>query len=540
MVFLYFVCSRLYFYSTGMYLILLLLPKKRNKGKPQKTTSLSLSKLQLRQLKFHEVKNVSWLWLLARVYRLAAATTNEMAHDSRRRRRSVFVVLATVVLLILVTPNILLATIWNSSLTSREVPLPQIKDVRQPGFHGMTKKSARDCYQQLGTKKNEWIDRWLADDVPLLDAVLELPGNVYQITIITKHLNTREKAHWNLDITWYCNSVDNPARILVSSGPVHMVECSLSTNETSLINLWPSKASQKTGKIVRYEAQVLEAFLDCDRLDLTETPSQLLPTSGTTQNNPKLGACIIERHVNPSHLAQWIEYHRLLGFDHFWVYQNEPPSSSIRLDHKRPYVTYLPYNFVWKDHESSSKSYRLPPREIFWQEAMQLRCLYHAKRLGMKWVTTTDVDEYIWINSTDYHRRDCPLKHYLLDHAVEFDQHAGLTMNSVFFGRSNNDKSNASEVDQRPLMDYLWRPVHSKWQRYKQIYHVPKALAAEVHSVKGEGGGYQLRDVYLHHYKTPWQGIFKAKQKPQVKDTMLYDLHRDRVMARIATGRENS
>jgi Glycosyltransferase family 92 len=398
---------------------------------------------------------------------------------------------------------------------------PSIDDRTRPGRSSRTMSK---CYQELEVKKNRWIDHWLEADVPILDTVLEISEQVYQISLITKHLNMHQKAYWSSNITWYCNSMDNPGRLLVQNTPVHLVECTVPPGgASSLERLWPSKPSLKTNEMVHYEESCLGHFIECDRLEMKEMPMHLRHTA--TPKTKMLGACIIERQLDVSQLAQWIGYHQLMGMDHFWVYQNEKSRSLPEGDH----VTYLPYNFVWEDHSNHSSLYRRPPRDIFWQEAMQLRCIYHAKRLGMEWITTIDVDEYIWVNVTDYHQHDFPLKRYLLEHHDEFDNVAGLTMNSISFGRHNDEPPPTANVSQ-PLMNYVWRPATSKWQRFKQIYHVPNVLVPEVHSVKGKGGSLQLHDVYLHHYKTPWKGVFKSAQRTVVKDTRLRDLYYDRVI----------
>jgi hypothetical protein len=395
-----------------------------------------------------------------------------------------------------------------------------------------TTTNVSDCYRRLEVRKNRWIDEWLEADVPLLDAVLQVSDHVYQISLITKHLNVHQKSYWNYNITWYCNSIDNPGRLLVQNTPVHLVECTVPAGNLPLRRLWPSKPSIKTNQTQYYAESCLMAYVECDGLELKETPSHLLRPFHATTQPKQLGACIIERMVDVSQLAEWIGYHRLMGVDHFWVYQND--------DSQRPLpdwsdVTYLPYNFVWGDHANRSTLYRKPPRKIFWQEAMQLRCLYHAKRLGLEWITTTDVDEYIWVNVTDYHDQEYPLKRYLLDHYEELKSFSGLTMNSVFFGRHPKDEPTTPNVSQ-PFIDYVWRTASSKWQRYKQIYQVPNVDSPEVHTSRGNGGDYKLKEIYLQHYKTPWKGVYKSTRQILVKDTRLRDLYRDRVVAAVTSG----
>jgi len=509
--------------------------------------------------------------------------------------------------------------------------------LRQQQTTGYSPSSSTfECLGRLEIQKNQWIDEWLQMDVPLLDGILQVSENVYQLFFIVKHLingQKQQKQYWNQENNiWYCNSIQNPGKYLVQNGPIHIIECtippdttrsnkngsdhqestnrngggshypslslsSLSSSSFSLQRVWPSQPSLKTNRTIYYTESCLTAYIECDQLERQEihnhvpfsstiesennkrnndtvvtTPfnnshSDNNDNQTTTRSLPLLGACIIERKVDPSHLAQWIIYHRLMGVDHFWIYQNEPSRPLGQWEGRRRRrgdkddenhhddddddITYIPYNFVWEDHAGSSTSYRIPPREIFWQEAMQVRCIYHAKRLGYKWIITTDVDEYIWVNITDYHpeqqqqqqqqqqgqgskpNNTYPLKQYLIDHSNEFDAYAGLVMNSVFFGRYNDEPTIANTSHPSLVMDYVWRRVNPEWQRYKQIYHIPKVYTAGVHYVSGQGGSYNLEDVYFHHYKTPWQGVFKSKQKPMMRDTRLKALYRKHILAEL-------
>jgi len=70
-----------------------------------------------------------------------------------------------------------------------------------------------------------------------------------------------------------------------------------------------------------------------------------------------------------------------------------------------PYLTYVPYRFVWAEHKNFSRQmgedgierpWRLPFHgSNYWQaEAMQ-QCLYRSKRYGLEWLMANDVNEYL-------------------------------------------------------------------------------------------------------------------------------------------------
>ncbi len=388
--------------------------------------------------------------------------------------------------------------------------------------------SAKDCYFKLEERKQFWIDEWLEDNFPILDSVLWMSKNVYYISIIVKHL-MNSKNDWNNE-TWYCNRIDNPGKLLVSNTPVHLIECRMDDeSDERLHSIWPSKVSSRTNRTLKYDS--IDMFTRCDRLELQESPP-LLSTKTSRNESPTLGACAIVRDVG-YHIPPWIEYHKLMGVDHFWIFVNEPFPKKEWI--QRPYITYIPYNFYWYDHSihsSSLSGYRKPKNDVFWQEAMQMKCLYNAKRLGnIEWLTTTDIDEYIWVNSSRYIGEPFPFKKYLMDHKQEFTSLAGLSMNSVFFGRHPNEATTTDHSnDTRWLMiDYTYRASHPKWQRYKVIYRPEKAQVAEVHTAKG-GKSLQLQDVYFHHYKKPSQGVAKTTgQDTLMMDTGLRDGYRDTI-----------
>ena len=134
----------------------------------------------------------------------------------------------------------------------------------------------------------------------------------------------------------------------------------------------------------------MHKFLECEELEYAESP---------LSEDANIGACVmLESHdmnITRSALAEWLTYHRLIGVEHFWVYVTELWTSEHRPTNilMLPYVTYIPYNFVWRDHWAHS-SFRAPFHN-FWQVAMQHQCIFRAKRHKLKWVTTTDIDEYI-------------------------------------------------------------------------------------------------------------------------------------------------
>ena len=116
-------------------------------------------------------------------------------------------------------------------------------------------------------------------------------------------------------------------------------------------------------------------------------------------------------------VEEWIAYHRLLGIDHFYLYDNDPrqPLSGILARH-RDYVTVRPWLISHDDR-------RYPGRTT--QIKAYAHCLEnYAGRYA--WVAFIDCDEFI---AVEEHRN---LKEFL----AEFDGYDSIALNWHVFGHN--------------------------------------------------------------------------------------------------------
>ncbi|KAI2506088.1 hypothetical protein MHU86_8319 [Fragilaria crotonensis] len=119
-------------------------------------------------------------------------------------------------------------------------------------------------------------------------------------------------------------------------------------------------------------------------------------------------------------LAQWIEYHRIIGFQHFLIYLHghgdveNSTSLPIGAD-----IKYIPWNFVNFGYHRDG---------MIRQAIQQMDCIQRAQARNVTWVALHDMDEYFQImdNST-------------------LGRHSGITRSRRAHGRVAN-----------PLM-VLWR-----------------------------------------------------------------------------------
>jgi hypothetical protein len=393
-----------------------------------------------------------------------------------------------------------------------------------------------ECHLALEKWLNPLIDTWLLDEVPLLDNVITIDG-MYHIFLNVRMLAaTAAGPHPFLEATWFCNHNETAKMLPIGrkSSGLMILTCNSSS---PISTVWPSAVvSNKTGETPYYDVR---PHLACDELDRRAEDVPSPAAHGT-----KIGACTLFRgDFGRQVMEQWIEYHRLIGVHHFWIYINEP-TDNLRDLPQRPYVTYVPYDYQWEAHRGSTK-YR---SKRMWQESMQMQCIYRAKRDKLDWVTTTDLDEYIRVMSppnstTTNNSAVSPLQH-LLDGIPNQHEIGGLVINNVPFGRnillepSDNHKTSNNNTAALLVMDHVWRNKQdlekASWRRFKMIYKPQNAWDVGVHYLFRGGRKRRLNvtsQAFLQHYKLADLGVHGSNPNDVVIDTDLRDQYRDRVLA---------
>lgn len=128
-------------------------------------------------------------------------------------------------------------------------------------------------------------------------------------------------------------------------------------------------------------------------------------------------------------LREWIEYHRVVGVEHFYLYNNL--STDNYLDILRPYIDEGVVDlFEWPVKTGNQKEYL---------DLLQLPAYNDAleKIKGVaRWAAFIDLDEFI-----------VPLRHRnLLDMLLEYEDCAGLAINWQIFGTSNIEDLPANQL----------------------------------------------------------------------------------------------
>jgi len=135
------------------------------------------------------------------------------------------------------------------------------------------------------------------------------------------------------------------------------------------------------------------------------------------------------------HLKEWIEYHRLIGVDHFYLYNNNSNDSFLKT-----LIPYIENNLVtlsyWPDHYK-----KLYGEEVqHWSLSTQVTAYENAialRKHETEWLICADVNEFLAI----------PNQEDLLDILQQYAEYPGILLKSDFF-----DVSQPSIVPKRKLV----------------------------------------------------------------------------------------
>src|SRR5579863_5983345 len=128
------------------------------------------------------------------------------------------------------------------------------------------------------------------------------------------------------------------------------------------------------------------------------------------------------------YLLEWIEYHRLIGVEHFYLYNNLSTDNHLLL--LQPYIE---SNIV------SYHDYNIDITNVHYLEAFKdvnypyNHCIAHYK-LESKYIGFIDIDEFIVLREVYSDPSIIPL----VDFLKEYDQYSGLAIHWLYFGSTNN------------------------------------------------------------------------------------------------------
>jgi len=221
---------------------------------------------------------------------------------------------------------------------------------------------------------------------------------------------------------------------------------------------------------------------------------------------------------NIKYLEQWLDYHILLGFKKFYLYDNSKVKTPGDFDKKNKTLVTGKINKYGFDYnkevrlsddqviehlEKIKDKYRDNVIHIEWspigsdgkiayaQTDAHADCLKRLKKDGVKWCANIDMDEFIVLKNNE------TIQQYIgsLNPNISC-----IRMNQLIFESrdKNNDKLIIDNFNMRQK-----QPPRS--HGCKNIYLVDKTNVADVHTWKGTGKIYKpskkLSEIFFNHYK---------------------------------------
>lgn len=169
-------------------------------------------------------------------------------------------------------------------------------------------------------------------------------------------------------------------------------------------------------------------------------------------------ACILNE---AKYLKEWIDFHLMVGFEHFYIYDTgtEPKKMPPNFpEYKAKYIDKLGYpDLTYYNPDDNSYYLQLDnPKEVLepYVEKGLVTYLEHPQfdQKGIynhavgnygkdsKWMSFLDLDEFVFPNNPTI-----PLKYIL----KQFERFPGLSIHSLFFGSSGQDKETNQGVIER-------------------------------------------------------------------------------------------
>ena len=219
-------------------------------------------------------------------------------------------------------------------------------------------------------------------------------------------------------------------------------------------------------------------------------------------------------------VVDWVVYHYLLGFEHFFIYLRR-----YNLEF-RSKLQYLLENAGVLQHVTlffaDTGDY-----EHVYQQSEQNDCLHRFARNRVRWMANLDIDEFLykpWRGSLSKYLEE-------QERAHSHEPFGGLLVQNVFYGASRRETSthNRQEFncETSVIECYTSRSVHTSPGREKLILYVANVLYVSVHMVSSGHAPVlvPITELVMNHYKIPEAGPFETSDFETVQDSRLMEEH---------------
>lgn len=225
------------------------------------------------------------------------------------------------------------------------------------------------------------------------------------------------------------------------------------------------------------------------------------------------------------YLKEWIEYHRIVGIEHFWLYNNESEDNYLEI--LQPYIDEGVVDLIqWPTtafpsfHHCQMASYR--------------DCL--ANSIGVtKWLTIIDIDEFI-----------VPVKAKTIPEFLKnYDDFAGILVNWQMYGTSHEPSipegktlvetlvwKAAWDYNENTIVKMILRPERIKRLNLHEAFP-QKGFSMTTPQLKGKRKkDIQIDEIRINHYWTRAEDYFFGYKIPRA-ERIRYVEYSDKTIERI-------
>jgi hypothetical protein len=234
-------------------------------------------------------------------------------------------------------------------------------------------------------------------------------------------------------------------------------------------------------------------------------------------------------------LEEWIDYHMLIGFDTFYLYDNSKVQKNIGFDSKKKHlipqkvnkwgidydkIVNLTNNEIQKIIKQIEVKYKNKVFFIEWSpkdkdgkiiygqvEALN-DCLVNLKKTPIEWCANIDIDEFI-----------------VTKNLHEYIQSQGdilcVKMQQLLFDSRFNNLNKLITTINKTAEEILPKNHSNKY-----IYNVKNATHLDVHDVEGKGAKIypSIDEIHFNHYKRDFKNKFSIKDHKLVKTDFKYKI----------------
>lgn len=226
-----------------------------------------------------------------------------------------------------------------------------------------------------------------------------------------------------------------------------------------------------------------------------------------------LSICAIFQNEAP-YMKEWIDYHRKVGVEHFWLYNNE--SNDNYLEILQPYID-----------EGIVELTQWPTSKKGWSDTQFTANTdgVNKAKIISKWLAIIDIDEFIVPKSAE------TIPEIL---ETKFSKYGGVCVNWQCFGTSNIEQCPDNLMLPYLTMKMKWdgtrnrifksivQPIYVKTAFTHRCAYHSKKFGVDTHNYRQEekAGAYASQQVFIdvmqiNHYWTRDEKYFREKKIPR-------------------------